>query len=248
MCEAPVPNADGVAKPGALVILGEIHGTEEIPRFVARLACDAAIWRKPIRVGLELPVAEQPALDAFLASDGGADARAALLTTDFWHRELQDGRSSDAMLELLESLRRLRAAVSVFAFDVGKPEGFTSRDLAMAQRVRDERQVAAAEEILIIHTGNVHARLQKGAPWDAQFEPMTWDLHKTFPDLVSLDVSHAGGTAWVCTGATAADCGPRNLTGSGSVDGDGIELFAQPDNFHGRYQVGKITASPPALP
>jgi hypothetical protein len=45
---------DAVVKPGALVLLGEIHGTNEIPDFVGDAAC-AGARKGRVHVGLELP-------------------------------------------------------------------------------------------------------------------------------------------------------------------------------------------------
>lgn len=249
-CPRPVPASDDVLGPGSLVVFGEIHGTREVPAFVSRMACEAARWRRPVRVGVEFPVEEQARLDAFMASDGGAEARAALLDSPFWTRaaDRQDGRTSEAMLGMLESMRALRPAVSVFAFDTGVPAGGTrqDRDHGMADFIRATKAAAAPDELFIIHTGNVHARIQIGVPWDAAFEPMAWSLLQDHPGLRALDVAHTGGTAWICTGQPIT-CDARPLSGDPSAEGDGVELFAQPGTFHGRYRVGAISASPPAV-
>ncbi len=248
-CPHPVPASDDVLGPGALVVLGEIHGTQEAPAFVARMACEAARWRRPVRVGVEFPVEEQARIDAFLVSDGGAEARAALLNSPFWTRgaDRQDGRTSEAMVGMLEAFRALRPAVSVFAFDTGVPQGGTSqdRDRGMADFIRATKAAADANDIFLIHTGNIHARIQVGVPWDPAFEPMAWNLLQDHENLRALDVAHTGGTAWICTGEPAT-CEARPLGGDPSAQGDGVELFAQPGTFHGRYRVGTINASPPA--
>jgi hypothetical protein len=245
-CEAPVSKVEEALAPGRIVVLGEIHGTEQAPAFVAQLACEAALRRMQVTVGLEFPVAEQPALESFLQSAGDASARQALLAGEFWRREsFLDGRSSAAAVGMLEALRRLGPAVRVFAFDVGVPADGGSRDVAMAARIRQERE-AVPGGLFIIHTGNIHAWVQPGAPWDDQFVPMAYELLGSHPNLLSLDMGHAGGTAWTCNGPTAADCGERKLVGFSPADAEGIELFDQPGQFHGLYHVGTITASPPA--
>src|SRR5215472_13223658 len=48
-----------------LTIIGEIHGTHEAPEAVFSLACRAS-RRFPVRIGLEIPTAEQPRVDQFL--------------------------------------------------------------------------------------------------------------------------------------------------------------------------------------
>ncbi len=115
----------------------------------------------------------------------------------------------------------------------------------MAAFIGDARTAADAEDIFLVHTGNIHARIEMGVPWDATFEPMAFTLLQDHAELASLDLGHADGTAWICTGMPTT-CEERPLTGSAPSHGDGVELFAQPGTFHGRYLVGAISASPPA--
>lgn len=86
-----------------IVVVGERHGTKEIPGFVAALACTALVDGRAVTLALEMPSSETDRLESYLASDGGATARSRLVTSPFWHRPLQDGRSSAAMVDLLEA-------------------------------------------------------------------------------------------------------------------------------------------------
>ncbi len=101
---------------------------------------------------------DQPVVDAFLASNGDAKARAALLTLPIWHDAWQDGRSSTAFLALFERLRVLQQAGlirGVVCSDVGKdkPQGI-ARDAIMA---RNWQAVSLGPDgLLIALAGNVH--------------------------------------------------------------------------------------------
>ncbi|HEX4459036.1 MAG TPA: hypothetical protein VIA18_13760, partial [Polyangia bacterium] len=190
-------------KAGAHVLFGETHGTNEIQRFVADFAC-AAAKLGPLRVGLEIPVAEQARLDAFIASAGKAADRAALhKDSAFWNDAFQDGRRSEAMVALLESLRELRrrgADVRVVAFDAPGDD----RDLAMAQAL--ERAFAAEPRAtFVLLSGNVHARKTAG-----RFKQtlMAAQLVKDGATLTTLDARFGLGTDWVCFGDQPSDCGP----------------------------------------
>jgi len=100
---AKIANGEGVR----FLILGEIHGTKEIPALVADAAC--AISRtRPVVVALEIHTRAQADIDAYLASDGGEAARNLLLDGPAWAIRTADGRSSQAMLDLIETLRVLR--------------------------------------------------------------------------------------------------------------------------------------------
>src|SRR5262245_33049718 len=114
-CPPSIPGAAEVVARTALTLIGEVHGTHEMPEAMLAVACSAAQHR-PVRIGLGIPVAENERIERFL-KDGD---RAELLCGSFWHREFQDGRSSEAMLTLLDQIRRVRQLgvdVGVFLFD-----------------------------------------------------------------------------------------------------------------------------------
>src|SRR5687768_14904456 len=52
-CGEPIAGADSLLVPGALVMIGELHGTQEIPAFVGDLACLAASRGVAVRLGVE---------------------------------------------------------------------------------------------------------------------------------------------------------------------------------------------------
>ncbi len=108
---APIAGADILwARPQLKwLVVGEIHGSAEMPAAFADLVCLAATHsRRPIVVGIELPPDEQTRLNAYMVSDGGADARNALFTGLFWHPRFSDGRSSQAWFGLIERMRQLK--------------------------------------------------------------------------------------------------------------------------------------------
>ncbi|MEZ5332585.1 MAG: hypothetical protein R2991_11155 [Thermoanaerobaculia bacterium] len=247
---AGVPGADALLVPGRVVMLGEMHGTQESPAFVADLVCRAVEEGLAVRVGLEIAVEERPALAAFLDSAGSEADREALLSTPFWTRPYQDGRSSRAMAALLASLRALRAAggaVTVFPFS--HENAGAGRDAAMARTIaeavdRDEKALT------LTLSGNLHSRTGPGSPWDPGFEPMGYLLARERPDLdlVSLDVRYAGGEAWICTGAEVSSCGARPLGGTLAESATcAVALAPEAAEGHdGSYCVGTLHASPPA--
>lgn len=69
--EAATQAIVGHAGTRRLILLGESHGTREIPDLVHALAA-AYAPKGPVLLGLEIPHGEQLALDAYLRSDGGA--------------------------------------------------------------------------------------------------------------------------------------------------------------------------------
>src|SRR5688572_2526340 len=81
------------------IVVGEAHGTVELPALFADIACSLTAGGRPLLVGVEHGPANQAALDAYLASDGRAGAWAALLLAPAWDEA--GGRGSLAMLELI---------------------------------------------------------------------------------------------------------------------------------------------------
>ncbi|MFP2934548.1 hypothetical protein ACLESO_57465, partial [Pyxidicoccus sp. 3LG] len=69
-CGLPIIGLGKQAKKGGVLLLGEMHGTQEVPRFVAQTACQAMVAGMPVTVGLELPLENQTRVDTFLESAG----------------------------------------------------------------------------------------------------------------------------------------------------------------------------------
>jgi len=241
---APLPGAEPLLRPG-IVLLGEVHGTVEGPDAVSKLACLAVEAGLEVAVALEIPATEQDAVDRFLAEGD----REGLLSGAFWMRDYQDGRSSAAMFELLSTLGKLRAAgAAVDVFFNDDPEADGGRDRFMAETLA-ERVATDPGRLFLALVGNQHSRVGQGTRFDPDHEPMGLLLRRRLPEKVieSLELTHGGGTAWVCTGPDTEDCGSRELSGRDGVPG--IEMYDDegPGPYTGRYYVERITASPPAF-
>lgn len=212
---APGRHLAGVAQAAfgshRLLLLGEKHGTREIPCLVGDLI-DALATRGPVRLALELPRGQQERLDALLASrdDASADAaRAALLADPWWRREpaANDGRRSHDVLDLLMRLRASRLAgrdVRVVAFDVDPGSGLSgdARDAAMADAVRAAHEPDRGH--LLVLTGNVHA-MTALPEWAPPQMPVPMGSHLRDLSPLSLDIVATDGAFHACAGTP---CGP----------------------------------------
>jgi len=248
-----VPGLEPLLEPGTLLLVGEMHGTEDGPAFVRSAVCHGLARGLPVTVGLEIDRAQDEAFQAYLRSDGGDEIRKRfLLDSPFWDREVQDGRSSRSMLSLVDFLRERAAGPGELRLLlIDRPEPGNERDAAMAERLAE----AAAErprDLFVVLTGNIHNRLTKGMPWDEELEPMGYLLReKLGPGRIhSLDMAYPGGDAWVCFGSTPGDCKIQELGGSKAAEGrEGVELLADPAGqpYSGRYFTGPLRASEPAV-
>ena len=230
-----------------VLLVGEIHGTVEVPAAVADLAQQIAAVERPLIVGLEIWRGEQQAIDRFMDSAGTYEDRTQLLAGDFWTREYQDGRSSAAMLELLDRLRALalKSDLRVVAFDedpVADLDG-AARDKAMAERLAralDEQPEAVA----LVLAGNFHTRVQASAPWDPEHRFMGHHLIDYQP--YSLEIMGVAGSAWTCTGAEVDSCKARDLPAN-SIKPEltlGDEIGER--GHHGVWWLPTVSASAPA--
>lgn len=221
---APAQAATAQLQKGAgahrLIVLGEMHGTREVPAQVARLAAAYAV-DGPVVVALELSRAEQAAVDTYLDSDGGHDAHGALLAGGYWFKPVaeSDGRRNVAVLGLIESMRQLRAGgrdVAVLMFDVAVSDDPQARDRAMAAHIRRAFQALPRGRMLVV-TGNVHAMRFK-PDYCAQCQtPMTSYLEDLSP--WSVDVQALAGEFVACTADGCAAMQVRTFPGHAAGHG-----------------------------
>ncbi|MCH9684656.1 MAG: hypothetical protein K0V04_24690 [Deltaproteobacteria bacterium] len=256
-CGPSIEGATPLTEPGAVLLIGEMHGTNEAPEAVGRIACHAA--RRPERsviVALEIAKDNQAAVDTFLASDGSSEARLAVLQAPHFVQPFKDGRSSAAMVDLLESIRGWRsqgAAIDVLCYDVNPGWHTTGvqRDAVMAESIVAARH-AHATAALVVLSGNIHNRTKPGTPWDPAFVPMGVPVREAFPHTISLDFDSAGGTFWACMATPEGETKCGTAQGSGTERGSSafVELFDEADDagFDGTLYVGTTTASEPAVP
>lgn len=220
------------------MLVGEMHGTVEAPAIFADLVCSARETKRSIIVGIELR--EQYALDVFMSSGNQARLKE-LLSTEEWRG--QDGRTSTAMLALIEQLRVLKVegvVSGVAAFSVAhKGESPAKGEERMASALL--RVVERNPDALVIAlTGNLHAcktMLSEVVPYRlmASFLPPA--------ETVSLAVTDRGGQAWNCQSGA---CGPHTLKSSGG-ERRGITLVSPHPAYDGVLATGlPATASMPA--
>ena len=203
--EAAVEDLAAASSGHRMVLLGEMHGTREIP-VLAAAAVERMSRSEPVLLALEVHAREQESLDGYLRGDGSPEQRELLRQRPFWAvpPERNDGRRSEDMLDLVEAVRRLRMQgrdVAILAFDVanGGSRGSEWRDRAMAERLRSA-WVALPRGRMLVLTGNVHAMRMRPDYAPAQMQlPMGADLQDLEP--LSVEIAAQEGSFWACPGA-----------------------------------------------
>ena len=253
---APIEGSTAILDDPAIdyVVFGETHGTTESPALFSDLVCAAAA-RGPVMVALEIQLADEPVFATWLASNGDAAARAALLRAGLWNDRMKDGRSSVAMLALAERLRRMFEAKQILgvvgtldpaAYD---PNDQTPHDRAIAANWMRARAAYPGARVLAL-VGSAHAvagRVDFGGGHGfmsaASFLPRE--------HAATLGPADAGGLAWVCQ--SMDDCGPHPAGTGSQAWPRSIRLSPEgrvgPLHWDYRYAPGgAFTAAAPAKP
>ncbi|MCP3058587.1 hypothetical protein LXT21_07370 [Myxococcus sp. K38C18041901] len=254
-CGLPIIGLGKKAQPGTVMMLGELHGTQEVPRFVAQTSCQVTVAGTPVTVGLEIPLENQGRVDAFLDSKGEEGDWLKLMESPFWRSPYPDGRGSEAMANMLEQLRQLRSQgldVDVVVFDHPKANGQQREDAMAATLVHQVE--SAPKRFYVVLSGNIHSRTKKGLPWNKDHRPMGLLLKEKLDDVVALDMAYDSGTAWICSVDSQGkrdrlDCGVRETKGKNNGERYFVHTWdsANAEGYHGVFYVGSVNASAPAI-
>lgn len=236
-----------------LVLLGEVHGTNELPDLGLQIITKLA-EQKPLLVGLEFPIELQPQIDQFMKT---GDLNILKELKFFTDAEYHSGRGSIAMVNLLVSLRGL-PSVSVFCFDTRFGLNGNTRDTQMAINILN---VAARQpdKSMLVYTGNLHSRLTPGAPWDPNFKTMGAEVlglsegQFTLENSESINLRYDQGSAWQCIQASGKivceerSFGPGNSTYATAVPFDSyfLEEPGLTDGHQNSLFIRVVSASPP---
>lgn len=255
------------------LVLGEIHGTAEMPAVAAEIVCDAAQGGERVLLALELPQTEEPALQAFIA--GELEGAAMLRSRAFWQRN-RDGRNSEGMFAMLQRVRDLRGAglnvevaavapaqrlsdeqerlvIERFALPPEVDRQGSLSDLRMAAAVIDGAQRAGARRVVFL-VGNAHAETtpSPSSAWNSvtgevrHFVRMHTAAALPRESTLSLVFTDAGGEAFAMRRSGA---GVMSLTASEpDLAAPAVVITpypAQSARYDGRVFVGAVSASPP---
>jgi hypothetical protein len=239
---APIPGLDAVlTSPAHIIWFGEIHGTAESPAFFGNVVC-AAGRGHPVVVALERLPEEDRQTQAFLAVPDKDEATSVLLSGPQWRSRLQDGRSSAAMLALMQRLREYKAAglvADVVLIDDWSRGGDDKRDAAMADIVKASLAKHPGARILV-YSGNAHGK--KGGP------PQHAAGHLPEDDVYSVNIQIENGTSWSVERGVGPALGfPHRPTGIVRVADSGLPSVATGGYDAIAFLGVPVTASRPVL-
>jgi hypothetical protein len=229
-----------------VVVIGEIHGSNEVPAVFADAVCLTAQSRRVV-VALEQPASDQAAIDAFIASDGGPDAQAVFMRALMWNMPTKDGRSSQAYFRLFETLRQMRAAGRIEGVVAFQPVMLSAGPSPPAQYEKAMAELLLSglspNTVVVALVGNVHA-MRTAVPREPPYLPMA--AHLPPAQTVTLNVIPNGGESWNCVRG-ADSCKPSPMGTNPNPRERGIERGRGADDpYSGVLYLGTLsTASPP---
>jgi hypothetical protein len=176
-----------------LLMIGEMHGTNESPKLIERFVRLFTKAGKTVLVGLEIPSGEQALIDQFLSTGDSS----LLKRSPFFNAKFQDGRESIAIANLLIALRGIEG-VRIVCFDIS--DNRKERDLGMASNFVNARE-RLKPDVAITLSGNCHSKLSNNQVCTPGEDPMGMDILKLSGDLspesvTSLNVRYESGASW----------------------------------------------------
>jgi hypothetical protein len=219
------PEGIGQLAPGEVLIVGEVHGTKQIPRAFLALVDQTIARAKVVSVGLEMPS------NASLAGCNGDTSPGSL--GQFWVRSHQDGRSSQAMRRLVCELKVRAAQGKVRLLYLGS----AGKDFGQELARRIDVEIAAKRPTLVL-IGNFHNR---NTP-----QSVTGILKSQGRKVTALTTSSKDATAWNCTSQGCMAQPTKMEFCAAEPTGTYMLTTEIRDNrWDGCLAVGKVTSSPP---
>jgi hypothetical protein len=226
-----------------VIVVGEMHGTTEVPQLVLRLAKLIREDEKSLTVALEIESNLQPQINTFMKT--GEFEK--LFEYDYF--KWPDGRSSMAIGELMKGLRNL-GSVKIVCFDADRGLGSDiNRDSIMAINLADSFTYGK----MIVLTGNVHANLKAGY-WRPDFKSAIYHFKRMKnlnEQLVSLNTYFDDGTIWNCMKDGCKERPAHSNPGidkkSGLTDFIAVNEIADGSGYDGFVYFQNVTASKPLV-
>lgn len=209
---------------GEVLVLGEVHGSRETPVAFVQLVDQMLTRAKVVSVGLEM------APSAGIARCQGADEELG----SFWTRKSQDGRSSEAMREMVCQFKKRAASGKVRLIYLDSERRDPDE---MIRRVTVEADLKLRPMAILI--GNFHARNTPNS--------LVGRLRGAALRVTSLTVSSPDATTWNCT---REGCAARPMK-MGFCPGKTLGPFLLTKaptgaQWDGCMWIARLTSSPPA--
>jgi len=132
-----------------LIMIGEMHGTNEPAKFVVQLANLLTKNKDSVQIGLEIPT---DLMTKYIANQTDDN----IYASDFFANKSDDGRTSFAWAEIISKLNK-NAKARIFFYDTNEGECMTSedRDSLMYLKIKKEIKLFPNWKTITL-SGNIH--------------------------------------------------------------------------------------------
>lgn len=137
-----------------VLLIGELHGTQEVPRLVFGLL-DSLAARGYGGLGLEIPEGERDRLESWARDERDTPP-------NFFTHPSPDGRANAEVLKLVRSAVQVKQW-RILCFDQGFSRSsfqWTARDEQMAHNCLTQRRTLCPQGKVLVICGSLHARLR----------------------------------------------------------------------------------------
>ena len=232
-----------------VLLIGERHGTKEVPDLIFTLARSALERGESVSLGLEVLDEVSPVFFQFLNRDVEDKNTEKFLNHFWWNPKAQDGRRSKAMLSLLFNVKKLMKEypdkINVYFYNVFSANYIEKEELMAANIYREVNRIKASVNIVL--SGRIHTVTKGGLPYDVNAKSMGEHLLVKAPTTKSIVLTYSGGTTWSCYNNK---CGIYSVLESPNTKQNLKKEFGAlaDDNLNHDFYwlIGNVKASPPA--
>jgi hypothetical protein len=213
-----------------LIMIGEMHGTNEPAKFVIQLTELLASNNDSVQVGLEIP----PDLMTKYISSRSVEN---IYASDFFADNSKDGRASFAWAEIIAKLNK-NSKVRIFFYDTieGESKTYEDRDSLMYLKIKKEIKLFPNWKTITL-SGNIHNMIlpYKGKPKTALYLIKDSELNLS-KNICTLNHYSQSGKMLnnIGNGLQISEVNNTSSPYSQSVDFDSY-LLLFPENHSDRY-------------
>ena len=198
-----------------MFLIGECHGTKEMPQTFIKILKEALTLNKNINVFLEFPVEMQKLLNDYI--EGKASYKDFLKTTFFNPpKDLYDGRLSKDMFKIIDFIKDNKNRINSF-FTVGRKDEdiltYDEHELSMCKNIYEHYD---KDKLNFYYVGSAHAITQEDKnDWftkyykENNYLPCGIHLKENIPSVISINLEYVKGKYLSAFGNAYSQTSPR---------------------------------------
>jgi len=220
-----------------LIMIGEMHGTNEPAEFVTALAELFTKNNEAVQIGFEIP-SEQMSIYLHLPTQIN------LFKSDFFNKISNDGRASKAWANSIIKLTQ-NPNVNIFFFDIDSNDNYQNRDSLMYIKIKNQI-LNYPERKTITLSGNVHNKRNPHKEVQTMAYLLINDKELNYLNLCTINYIFSTGTMLNNTGnglELRQISNPPNIFSESVNYRNYLYLFETPNNYNGVLYTTTVLSS-----